>query len=253
MPESSEIDHLHGLKVCISGSIPTREERLESDGDQNDILSTVGKLASTILKSGGIVVHGSHPTFLPVIEAAANDAFAKPNPAGIRMHYARRFYDESQTEMTWNEFQKIHERRATIVLAGETTTGRDAALDMLRNAMIADCDVLIAIGGRSHTANQQIRPGIDQEIELARKAGKPVIAIGWAGGQTRRFLESICGETGILEIAGTRLRSIFEGNGLDDASNLTLMRGPSPDGDAPYSVAQAVAIVREGLARLAQR
>ncbi len=254
MSESSESDLLHDLKVCISGSIPTREERQEIGGNDNDIISTVSALASLIFKSGGVVVHGSHPTFTPIIEKAAKDVFDSPKPGRTRMHYAPRFFDESHAAMTWNEFRTTHEGLATLILAGEFGTDRDAALDLLRQAMIADCDVLVTIGGRSHSANPQIRPGIDHEIELARNARKPVIPIGWSGGRTRRFLESIGGgENGIRDIADTKLRSIVGGNSLDDSENLTLMRGPSPDGDTPYSVTQAVEIVRKGLLGLAKK
>ena len=62
---------LKGLRVGISGAVPERE----SWGNVRDldqiILRFVSQLSALIMKYGGEVVHGSHPSFTPILTTHA--------------------------------------------------------------------------------------------------------------------------------------------------------------------------------------
>ena len=58
---------LNGIRVHLSGSIPDDATQEQSDG----IASFVDKFARAVLREGGTLIHGSHPSFRQPLEAAA--------------------------------------------------------------------------------------------------------------------------------------------------------------------------------------
>src|SRR6478736_624889 len=58
---------LRGIRVHLSGSLP--DEASPSETAAFDKL--VRQLTASILRDGGIVVHGSHPSLVPALRAAA--------------------------------------------------------------------------------------------------------------------------------------------------------------------------------------
>ena len=66
---------------------------------------------------------------------------------------------------------------------------RKPALDELREALAAQADALVCIGGRSNREDPHEIPGVQQEADLARKAGKPLYLLGWVGGYTRTLFD----------------------------------------------------------------
>ena len=59
----------------------------------------------------------------------------------------------------------------------------------LREALAAQADALVCIGGRSNREDPHEIPGVQQEADLARKAGKPLYLMGWVGGYTRTLFD----------------------------------------------------------------
>ena len=67
---------LRGIRIHLSGSIPdtatTKQITL--------ISQLVEKLAQAIFRDGGTLLHGSHPTFIPPLQAAAERFVAAGGP-----------------------------------------------------------------------------------------------------------------------------------------------------------------------------
>src|SRR5260370_1419067 len=58
---------LHGIRVHLSGSIPDDATKEQSEG----IALFVERFARAVLREGGTLIHGSHPTFDQPLQAAA--------------------------------------------------------------------------------------------------------------------------------------------------------------------------------------
>src|SRR5262245_39249041 len=98
-------DELAGLRVGLSGAIPSRE----SSGDESawnarDIMGTVTRIAQRVIGSGGSLLHGAHPTFLPLIEAAARSTPRPPSAPkrSVELYVVVPFLQDLQ----YNEFFK---------------------------------------------------------------------------------------------------------------------------------------------------
>ena len=62
---------LKGMRVGLSGAIPDTHDWAEGRAMDWEILNAVSTLADTVFRGGGILVHGSHPSFTPRIIAQA--------------------------------------------------------------------------------------------------------------------------------------------------------------------------------------
>src|SRR5258706_8703957 len=81
---------LRGLRVGISGAVPERESwGGVADLDQL-ILHFISQLSALVLMYGGEVVHGSHPSFTPVLAAQAKD-FGSRTSKSLTLVYSELF------------------------------------------------------------------------------------------------------------------------------------------------------------------
>jgi hypothetical protein len=186
MSISGSAGALSGLCIGISGAVPTPEERQEQRCSELDILMTVRRLVERIFALDGRIVYGSHPTFTPIIESVALGMFGPGQHDRVTMLVAPRFFFIPEALHTWDEFADRHRHYAVVEPIGTPHMDRQPALDLLREALAAQADALVCIGGKSY---RDIIPGVEQEATLARKAGKPLYLLGWAGGHTRTLFE----------------------------------------------------------------
>jgi hypothetical protein len=148
----------------------------------------VTRITQRVLASGGRLLHGAHPTFVPLIEAAARST---PRPPGaparpVELYVVVPFLQEYQ----YREFfeQKRHDDYAIVHAFGTRDSDRTATLAQMREALIENCDVLVCLGGESHVTGKR-PPGVLVEMQLARRRNIPVVLAGGAGGETRMIME----------------------------------------------------------------
>lgn len=199
---------LEGYEVGISGAIPNRADWSEPAMDRG-ILEFVALFSGIIFKYGGRIVHGSHPTFTPVIlrqaRLQAGNRMRKPVTLVMSQLWAQDLSSadiESMTDVS--EFvitKKLGDKGL------EDVETRNRSLSAMRRVLISAQNVTVAIGGLLHTGDG-IVPGVAEEISLAEQKGIPRFLIGGLGGITKKLVE---------ELHPSRLN-----NALSESANLKL-------------------------------
>jgi SLOG cluster2 len=199
---------LEQYEVGISGAIPNRADWSEPAMDRG-ILEFVALFSGIVLKYGGRIIHGSHPTFTPVIlrqaRLQAAGRLRKPVTLVMSELWAQDLSSEDIESMTdIAEFvvtHKVGEKGA------QDTETRNRSLSAMRRVLIDSQNVTVAVGGLLHSGDG-IMPGVAEEIALAEQKGIPRFLIGGLGGLAKKL-------TG--ELAPARLN-----NGLSEETNLRL-------------------------------
>jgi hypothetical protein len=181
-------DELAGLRVGLSGAVPSRE----ASGDPaawnvHDIMVTVTRVTQRVIAGGGVLLHGAHPTFVPLIEASARST---PHPPDAPARQVELFVVVPfLTDEQYDEFfeQRRHDDYATVHAFGTRDSDRLLELERMRDALIERSDVLVCVGGELHRSGAR-RPGVLVEVEKARARNVPVLLAGAAGGATRELL-----------------------------------------------------------------
>lgn len=216
---------LDGLRVLLSASIP---EGFSGTSAAQDFYSAVVTITRRILAAGGHLVFGGHPSITPLIRRAA--ATVARGPEAITLYQAVNFRDKAPPE--------VHDPGLfpDVRWVGDATASVPENLSVLREAMAADSDAAILIGGR-HEASLTGEPGLREEHRrfLDHHLRGPVYLVGLLYGEARRMAE---------EAAAGRLP---EPNGLDDAGRKEVHFGRNLDLIAPR-IAQDIATVLGGLA-----
>src|SRR6266403_656905 len=90
---------LEGYEIGLSGAVPEPSDWSEPAMDRA-ILEFVALLSGTVFKYGGRIIHGSHPTFTPVIlrqaRLHARDRLRKPVTLLISDLWARHMREEER-------------------------------------------------------------------------------------------------------------------------------------------------------------
>jgi len=156
--------------VIISGAFPDYELEL-----QQQLTNAVYSFSKAILDKGGIVIFGSHPTFQHMILDLVKRQRPGDYISAVHMYISKYFV----TQATVNELTT----QATVFATDDTNNSRSDSLTAMRQAMIADTEAIgiILLGGKQ---NNNIKPGIDEEFELALQRGLPVHIIGSVGGRS---------------------------------------------------------------------
>jgi patatin-like phospholipase/acyl hydrolase len=196
---------LEGIRVHLAGSVPDGSTQAQSD----EITSFVKKFASAVLREGGTVIHGSHPTFLAALKAAALP-FVEAGGARTGVTLVR-----SQTyAVTGEQLAEIAAQReyALVQVIPSAPGNINENLVPMREWMAERCDVVVAIGGKWYEVNKA-RAGVPGELEEALRRGKPGFAVAGFGGAISGYLKDD-------PTVYSRLR-----NGLSEQDNRTLAEG----------------------------
>lgn len=80
--------------------------------------------------------------------------------------------------------------KATVYATENVNNDRAESLTAMRQAMISDEEVagIVLLGGKQHI---HIKPGIDEELELAQQKGIPAFIIGSVGGRSSELAKEI--------------------------------------------------------------
>jgi hypothetical protein len=173
--------------VGLSGAIPERYLWNETAMDRA-ILEFVALLSGIVFKYGGRIVHGCHPTFTPIILRQA------------RLHAGAR--DRKPVTLVMSELWSVDLSRDEIggmtdiaeflttpkIGEGgvENAETRNASLSRMRQVLINEQNVMVAVGGKMHREGDII-PGVGEEMMLAAEKDIPRFLVGGMGGYAQNL------------------------------------------------------------------
>ena len=194
---------LLGARVWLSGSIPDRGVSEEG----NRLKAFVKGLAKAIFREGGQLLHGFHPSITPtLLEAAREYRTARERRAQLVIFVSAYFRDAEIGYDGHTVFELEEDCELQQIPQGPT---RERSIEVLRETMASQSDVLVAIGGRWWD-NDRANAGVPAEFLLAIERGIPSFLLGNLSGATAGYLQR---HPEIL----TNLR-----NGLDAEANQAL-------------------------------
>lgn len=170
--------------VIVSGSFP---DDLDLKYQQN-IIDAVSTIVQDILRLGGKIIFGTHPTFQGLILEKAKK-YNTSTEKKVKLYASKHFKYLYEVNLEYfNENAKVFEIEK--VIADEKNENRSLSLTKMREAMVNDDDVkaMIVIGGKEAKDSLTKIPGIDEEIELAKAKEIPVFIIGSTGGRSSTLI-----------------------------------------------------------------
>lgn len=167
-PTQSTMENKKG--IIISGAFPNCEPDY-----QQYLTDAVYAFARAIFQKQGIIIFGAHPTFQNLIFSMGKQDWPGDYQSAIHL-YISRFFAKDEDIYDLKE-------SALIIPTENIDNSREKSLTLMRKKMIEDDQAiaLICMGGK--TTNGGHKPGIDEEIELAKGKGLPVFIVGSAGGR----------------------------------------------------------------------
>jgi SLOG cluster3 family/TIR domain len=142
---------------------------------RQEVTQAVHAAATTWLRLGGAIVFGGHPTFTPLVIEAARFVVPGKERGRVTVYQSRWFASPDAL----GELEDVVD-----VVPTEAGADRDSSLTIMRTAMCGvAADAAVAIGGRTEEGGAH-RPGVDEELALARAAGSSAFLLGGAGGRS---------------------------------------------------------------------
>ncbi len=172
---------LRGIRIHLSGSIPDDASELQAQS----IALFVERFAQAVLRDGGTLIHGSHPSFDAPLKAAAG-AFVSAGGARDALVLVRAQKFATTTE----QFHEIEAQRqyATVQIVPAVFGDVNRSLVPMREWMAEHCDVVVAIGGRHWNVSKDLA-GVPEELEEALARGKPGFVLGAFGGAVAGYVQ----------------------------------------------------------------
>jgi predicted acylesterase/phospholipase RssA len=171
---------LSGIRVHVSGALPDEA----SPGERATAENFVTALVVAVLREGGAVVHGSHPSLRESIRAAA-EPFVNSRGAkdAITLVRAKKY---AQTERQRSDISE-DEKYSVVQFVPYPPGHPNESLMPLREWMADRSDVTVAVGGRHWSVNRH-RAGVPLEIEAALERGHPVFLMTSGGGAAAGYV-----------------------------------------------------------------
>lgn len=228
---------LLGARIWLSGSVP--EEQNSTETQRSTILNFVRQFSRLIFKHGGHIVHGSHPSFTPVLLEESKRHQKQGGRKDSLMLAVSRLWSKNPDAVPLDEW-----RRTAIVYETPEATGErahDESLEYLRKWLVARCDAVVVVGGK-WWCTLAGRAGIPIELGLAIERGLPCFLLGGLGGAAQDFViknpDILSRLKNGLDLEANRILSTKEdvGNIAADVctqlERLPLVRGRGSDGIA---------------------
>jgi hypothetical protein len=182
---------LERYEIGLSGAIPDRKDWSEPAMDRG-ILEFVSLFSGIVIKYGGRIVHGCHPTFTPILLRQA------------RLHGAKRLRKPLTLIMSdlWAQSLPAADIDAMTDIAEFVVTRkigsggpadvntRNQSLSAMRRVLIDSQNVMVAVGGKMHSHDGKV-PGVAEEMALAEKKGIPRFLVGGLGGFARKLTRQL--------------------------------------------------------------
>jgi hypothetical protein len=176
---------LEQFEVGISGAVPERKLWSELAMDRA-ILEFVSLFCGLVFKYGGRIVHGSQPSFTPVIlrQARLHAAGRKRPPVTLVVSdlWAQDWNDDDRGSLT--DIAEVVITKSEGFKGAADAETRNASLSKMRNVLARLQNTMVAVGGKRHGGDGLIA-GVAEEVQLARERGIPRFLIGGLGGNTR--------------------------------------------------------------------
>lgn len=182
---------LQGLEVGLSGAIPEREKWTERAMDRG-ILEFVSLFSSLIFKYGGRIIHGSHPSFTPIILRQARLHATRTDRPPVTLVMSALW----QVDYSADEIEAMTDVAELIVTnkIGDGTSAdaqtRNDSLTAMRMVLIAAQNMMVAVGGKMHEKDGA-NPGVAEEMALAEKHRIPRYLIGGLGGYSQSLAKEL--------------------------------------------------------------
>lgn len=173
---------LTGVRVHVAGSVPDRA----TSEEKAKIVEFVTALAAAVLREGGSVVHGSHPSLEKAFRAAAEPFVQSHGPRdAITAVRARKYAATGEQLMEIAE----QETYCVVQLVPYPKGHPNESLMPLREWMADRSDATVAIGGRHWEVNRE-RAGVPLELEEALRRGHPGFVITAPGGAIAGYAQT---------------------------------------------------------------
>lgn len=226
---------LAGARIWLSGAIPEVEGITESQ--RNAIIDFVRMFARRVFERGGHIVHGSHPSFTPILLEEAQRHQKQGGRKDCLILAVSRLWSKDPTNVPAEKWRKVALVYETPEVSGERA--RDKSLELLRKWMVSRCDAIVVVGGKWWQSVGG-RAGVPLELGLAIERGIPCFLLGGLGGVAQAFVtqhpEVLAQLKNGLSESANRNISTMEDVGslaeevLDQLEKLPLVRGRGSDG-----------------------
>ncbi len=171
---------LSGVRFHLSASVPDDFPR------KDDLLAFVKSFVRLALAEGGNVVHGSHPTIVDTVVAAAKE-FGGARDAVTLVRARKYAIEESHlAEM------KSQKESCLVEVIPADPVDQNLSLVPMREWMASRTDVVVAVGGKWWDKNRP-RAGVPAELEESLKRGHPGFAVAGFGGAIQGYVNDIDG------------------------------------------------------------
>ena len=182
---------LEQYEIGLSGAVPERSDWSEPAMDRG-ILEFVALFSGLVFKYGGRIVHGSHPTFTPIIlrqaRAQAPNRSRKPITLVMSALWAADLKGDEIDSLTDVAELVITKKIGSGNVADADT--RNRSLTAMREVLVDTQNVMVAVGGKMHNGDGII-PGVGEEIQLAQRKGIPQFLIAGLGGFARKLANDL--------------------------------------------------------------
>jgi hypothetical protein len=175
-------------------------------------LEFVALFTGLVVKYGGRIVHGAHPTFTPVIlrQAAQHSMNLEIKPVTLVMSelWAKHYSGDQLKTLTENA------RLIVTPQVGEggfeDTATRNKSLSEMRQILVQNMNVMVAVGGKLHSIDGKIS-GVREEMNLARSRGMACFLVGSLGGMAAEYAKGLR-TTSVLrnELSDEENRKLFD-------------------------------------------
>jgi hypothetical protein len=222
---------LSGVRLHLSGSVPE-----DATNDQATAIRLfVERLAREIFREGGTVLHGSHPSLIEPLKAAAIPFVSAGGAKDALTLVRARKYAETAEQLSEIEEQRNY---AAVHIVPSVPGNVNEALVPMREWMADRCDVIVAIGGKWYKVDKS-RAGVPAELEETLIRGKPGFIAAAFGGAVQEYIKD---DASVL----SRLR-----NGLSDEANRAVAGNANTDElvNAIVSQIKLLPLVRETISR----
>ena len=133
-----------GARIWLSGSTPDPKDCTQRQSDA--ILEFVSRFSAQVFQLGGHILHGSHPSFIPVLLDQAEKYQKEGGKKDCLTLCVSRYFSKDRQRVQIDKWQQICTIYETPEATGENA--RDDSLDILRKWMAARCDAVVVVGGK---------------------------------------------------------------------------------------------------------
>lgn len=220
---------LRGVRFHLAGSVSDEA----GEEDARGIRDFVRRFTAAVLREGGTLIHGSHPSLEESLRLAAEPFVAADGPRDaltlVRSHQFAVTDEHLATIARQRKYAAVH---VTPAKPGDATE----SLVPMREWMAERSDVVVAVGGKWYDVHKA-RAGVPDELEESLRRGKAGFIVAGFGGA----IQGYSAEHGEVF---SRLR-----NGLSEAVNRSLAqrRDVGELVDAVLSQVRLLPVLRGGV------